>query len=83
MRESVPEGAFPLSGAQRGIWFAQQLAGDVPISIAHYVELEGALDLTVLNDSLDRAGREFGSGYLRLIEVDGEPFQYVDLDIKD
>ncbi|MBY6685102.1 amino acid adenylation domain-containing protein [Rhodococcus sp. BP-149] len=79
----LPEGAFPLSGAQRGIWFAQQLAGDVPIAIAHYVELNGSLDLDRLEYALDRAGREFGSGYLRLAEVDGEPFQYVDLSMRD
>ena len=38
------EGAFPLSAAQRGIWFAQHIAGDTPISIAQYVELSGPVD---------------------------------------
>ncbi|GGF97249.1 hypothetical protein GCM10007304_09020 [Rhodococcoides trifolii] len=80
---SLPNGAFPLSAAQRGIWFAQQLAGDVPISIAHYVDVPGPLDVQMLNDSLYTAGHEFGSGFLRLIEVDGQPYQYVDRSIED
>ncbi|QMU21092.1 amino acid adenylation domain-containing protein [Gordonia rubripertincta] len=71
-------GTLPLSAAQRGIWFAQHVAGDLPISVAQYVEIEGELDTDVLEDSARTTGKEFGSGYLRLIEVDGEPRQYVD-----
>ncbi|MDS1113174.1 amino acid adenylation domain-containing protein [Gordonia westfalica] len=71
-------GTLPLSAAQRGIWFAQHVAGDLPISVAQYVEIEGELDTDVLEDAARTTGREFGSGYLRLIEVDGEPRQYVD-----
>ncbi|MDV7175684.1 amino acid adenylation domain-containing protein [Gordonia amicalis] len=71
-------GTLPLSAAQRGIWFAQHVAGDLPISVAQYVEIEGELDTGVLEDAARTTGREFGSGYLRLIEVDGEPRQYVD-----
>ncbi|MFI1393499.1 amino acid adenylation domain-containing protein [Streptomyces sp. NPDC020681] len=38
-------GSWPASSAQTGIWFAQQLAPDSPaFSIAHYVEIRGALD---------------------------------------
>ena len=74
----VPAGAFPLSAAQRGIWFAQHLAGSAPISIAQYVEVIGALDVAALSAASVRSGREFGSGFLRLIEVDGVPFQLVD-----
>ena len=40
------EGPFPLSAAQRGIWFAQHIAGDTPVSIAQYVELPGPVDPT-------------------------------------
>ncbi|MFE3618185.1 hypothetical protein, partial [Streptomyces anulatus] len=42
--EEVPPGAFPLSPAQYGIWFAQQLAPEVPFCMAHYMELHGELD---------------------------------------
>ncbi|MBJ8343263.1 non-ribosomal peptide synthetase [Antrihabitans sp. YC2-6] len=74
----VPPGAFPLSAAQRGIWFAQHLAGSAPISIAQYVEIVGALDIEALENACVQSGKEFGSGFLRLIEVDGVPFQMVD-----
>ncbi|WP_435795219.1 amino acid adenylation domain-containing protein [Nocardia aurea] len=68
-----------LSAAQRGIWFAQHLAGASPISVAQYVEIVGELKPELLVEACKTAGREFGSGHLRLIEVDGEPRQFVDL----
>ncbi|MFQ6326900.1 amino acid adenylation domain-containing protein [Nocardia sp. CWNU-33] len=80
---TAPDGAFPLSAAQRGIWFAQHIAGDTPISIAQYVELIGPLDLDTLADAARRTGREFGTGYLRLLDVDGQPFQFVDTTLDD
>ncbi|WP_280476886.1 non-ribosomal peptide synthetase [Nocardia asiatica] len=79
----LPEGAFALSAAQRGIWFAQHVAGDTPISIAQYVELNGPIDLDLLARSARQSGREFGTGYLRLIEVEGHPFQFVDPSLDD
>ncbi|MCZ4077345.1 amino acid adenylation domain-containing protein [Rhodococcus sp. H36-A4] len=74
---------FPLSAAQRGIWFAQHLAGDVPISIAQFVEIHGSIDVPRLVDAAMTAGREFGTGYLRLVEVDDMPMQTVDPDVDD
>ncbi|MFD4353252.1 amino acid adenylation domain-containing protein [Nocardia sp. NPDC058518] len=79
----APDGPFPLSAAQRGIWFAQHIAGDTPISIAQYVELSGAIDHMLLTEAVRRTGREFGTGYLRLVEVDGQPQQIVDLTLDD
>ncbi|APE36327.1 non-ribosomal peptide synthetase [Nocardia mangyaensis] len=70
---------FPLSAAQRGIWFAQHIAGDTPISIAQYVELTGPVDHALLTEAVRRTGREFGTGYLRLLDVDGQPHQLVDV----
>ncbi|MFE0751733.1 amino acid adenylation domain-containing protein [Gordonia sp. NPDC058843] len=69
--------SLPLSAAQRGIWFAQHVAGDLPISVAQYVDIHGALDTELLSSVCRTTGREFGSGHLRLIVVDGEPRQYV------
>ncbi|MFT4393892.1 amino acid adenylation domain-containing protein [Gordonia lacunae] len=69
--------SLPLSAAQRGIWFAQHLAGDLPISVAQYVDIDGELDTELLATVCRTTGREFGSGHLRLIVVDGEPRQYV------
>ncbi|MEV0538296.1 amino acid adenylation domain-containing protein [Nocardia salmonicida] len=79
----APEGPFPLSAAQRGIWFAQHIAGDTPISIAQYVELSGEIDHTLLTEAVRQTGREFGTGYLRLVDVDGRPHQIVDLSLDD
>ncbi|WP_431957560.1 amino acid adenylation domain-containing protein [Nocardia lijiangensis] len=81
--DRLPTGAFPLSAAQRGIWFAQHFAGDTPISIAQYVEFHGALDLDLLSGVARRAVHEFGSGYVRLIEVDGFPYQVIDTSLED
>uniref|UniRef100_UPI000B1ED7B1 non-ribosomal peptide synthetase n=1 Tax=Nocardia yamanashiensis TaxID=209247 RepID=UPI000B1ED7B1 len=83
MASSSPTSAFALSAAQRGIWFAQHLAGETPISIAQYVEFDGAVDIELLADAARRAGREFGTGYLRLLEIDELPWQLVDTSLDD
>jgi len=72
--------AFRLTAAQRGIWFAQHLTGSSPISVAQYVEIVGELFPELLVEACRTAGREFGSGLLRLVEIDGEPRQVVDGD---
>ncbi|MDI9914681.1 non-ribosomal peptide synthetase, partial [Rhodococcus sp. IEGM 1379] len=69
---------FPLSAAQRATWFAQQFQPDIPISIAHYVELRGELDVELLRKETVAVAREFESPLLRVVEVDGHPMQYVD-----
>ncbi|MFI7663689.1 amino acid adenylation domain-containing protein [Nocardia sp. NPDC049526] len=68
----------PLSAGQRGLWLAQKLSPDVPICEAQYIELRGDLDVDLLREVSIRAGQEFQSGYLRLVEVDGEPYQLFD-----
>ncbi|ELB92191.1 non-ribosomal peptide synthetase, partial [Rhodococcus wratislaviensis IFP 2016] len=78
---NVPEGAFPLSSVQRSMWFAQQLSPTVPKFIAQYIELRGEIDLDLLSDAAVRAGQEFQSPFLRLLDVDGEPYQAVDFSI--
>ncbi|MDV7278362.1 non-ribosomal peptide synthetase, partial [Rhodococcus oxybenzonivorans] len=69
---------FPLSSAQRGMWLAQRLTPEVPLCIAQYVEVHGPLDVALLDEASVTAAREFHSPYLRIFEVDGEPFQVVD-----
>ncbi|WP_083884313.1 amino acid adenylation domain-containing protein [Nocardia higoensis] len=80
MDSRQPE-VFRLTAAQRGIWFAQHLTGSSPISVAQYVEIAGALFPELLIEACRVASREFGSGHLRLVEIDGEPCQFVDDDI--
>ncbi|WP_330255502.1 amino acid adenylation domain-containing protein [Nocardia sp. NBC_00565] len=75
---SPPFDVLRLSAAQRGIWFAQHLAGTSPISVAQYVEIVGELKPELLVKACNTASREFGSGHVRLIEIDGEPCQFID-----
>ncbi|MEE2034838.1 amino acid adenylation domain-containing protein, partial [Rhodococcus chondri] len=74
---------FPLSSAQRGIWFAQHLLGDVPLTIAQYIDVPGDFDARALSDAGAATARELGTGMLRLYEVDGIPFQVVDPGLDD
>ena len=57
--------------------------GDVPLTIAQYIELRGDIDLDLLTEATVRTGREFGSGFLRLVEIEGMPYQYVDKSLDD
>ncbi|MGQ4600556.1 amino acid adenylation domain-containing protein [Nocardia sp. R6R-6] len=81
-RNSEPDASviqpIPLSVGQQGLWLAQKLSPDVPISEAQYVEFHGELDVDLLRKTTIQAGHEFQSGYLRLIETDGEPRQLYD-----
>uniref|UniRef100_UPI002457AFAD non-ribosomal peptide synthetase n=1 Tax=Nocardia brasiliensis TaxID=37326 RepID=UPI002457AFAD len=74
---------FPLSPAQLGIWYAQHVDPQVPINIAQYVDLHGVLDLEVLREALIIASTELESGFLRIVERDGQPYQWVDHSIPD
>ncbi|MFI1916361.1 amino acid adenylation domain-containing protein [Nocardia sp. NPDC020380] len=69
---------FPLSPAQLGMWYAQQLDPTVPLSEAQYIEMRGPLDIGALRRAGLTAAREFGSGVLRLAEIDDRPYQVVD-----
>ncbi|MEV0296671.1 amino acid adenylation domain-containing protein, partial [Nocardia sp. NPDC050710] len=70
---------FPLSPAQLGIWYAQHVDPQVPINIAQYVDLHGDLDIDALAQASRAAAVEQGSGWLRIIERDGEPLQTIDM----
>jgi amino acid adenylation domain-containing protein len=78
-----PADVIPLTAAQRGIWFAQQLAGNVPVSIAHYVDLRGYIDADLLERAMKAVGAEFGSGYVRMVDEAGVPAQRVDTSLTD
>ncbi len=80
-RGDVPVGALRLSPAQLGVWFAQHLDPSVPANIAQFVELEGDLDFELLRACSERAGRELESAFVRIVEIDAEPFQVFDPDL--
>lgn len=73
---------LPLTPAQRGMWFADRLSPDFSVNIAHYVDIRhtGGFDIDLLEDCCHAAGRELGTPYTRLVEVEGVPMQYVDLE---
>lgn len=91
MRTGVPsEGvaeldrrAFPLSHAQKGLWFAQQLHPDVPFLVAQYVELRGHVDVGALRWASEQGSFDLESPGIRLFEFDGEPYQLADETIED
>ncbi|WP_245546014.1 non-ribosomal peptide synthase/polyketide synthase [Nocardia higoensis] len=69
---------FPLSPAQLGVWYAQLLDPQTPINIAQYVDLRGDLDVELLQEVSPQAALDYGSGFVRLCEIDGVPHQCVD-----
>ncbi|MBY6705276.1 amino acid adenylation domain-containing protein [Rhodococcus sp. BP-241] len=69
---------FPLSPAQASLWFAQKLAPEVPLTVAQYVDVQGDLDIDLLERVGARAAAELQSGEIRLVEIDGQPYQVVD-----
>uniref|UniRef100_UPI003F4A428F amino acid adenylation domain-containing protein n=1 Tax=Nocardia sp. bgisy118 TaxID=3413786 RepID=UPI003F4A428F len=71
-------GEFPLSPAQLGMWYAQQLDPSVPLNEAQYIEMRGPLDVDTLVEVAGRAAREFESVLLRFGERDSRPYQVVD-----
>ncbi|MBY6366097.1 non-ribosomal peptide synthetase [Rhodococcoides corynebacterioides] len=71
-------GAFPLSPAQTGLWYAQKLAPEVPLTVAQYVDVAGPLDADLVGEVAATVGAELQSGCIRVVEVDGRPHQVVD-----
>ncbi|OZF39817.1 non-ribosomal peptide synthetase [Rhodococcus sp. 14-2483-1-1] len=77
--ERFEDGRFPLSAAQMNIYLAQQLAPDVPFTIAQYVEIRGDIDPAVLIRATDIACRRLESPAVRIGVDDGHPYQWSDL----
>ncbi|QYB06396.1 amino acid adenylation domain-containing protein [Rhodococcus sp. USK10] len=73
-----PARAYPLSPAQMGMWLAQRVDPAVPVSVAQYVDIRGALNRSALASACARAAAEFESFFLQITEVDGQPRQWVD-----
>ncbi len=69
----------PLSGAQTGIWFAQQLDPENPMyNTGEYVEIDGPLHLRHFESALRRAVTEAESLHARFGEDLDGPFQIMD-----
>ncbi|QBJ94799.1 non-ribosomal peptide synthetase [Rhodococcus sp. ABRD24] len=77
---------MPLTPAQTGQWLAQHLDPDVPLSVAQYIDIRDSqgrkrLDAALLSRVIADAAREFGSGLVRLVLIDSQPYQVVDPDV--
>jgi nonribosomal peptide synthetase DhbF len=67
---------FPLSAAQSGVWFAQQFdASGSMYNIAEYVEINGPLDLGLLDAAVRRTLAEAEAVNVRCGEGDAGPWQ--------
>ncbi|WP_405177201.1 amino acid adenylation domain-containing protein [Nocardia sp. NBC_01377] len=74
---------LPLTSAQREVWFAQNLHGDVPLTITQYTDVTGPLDRGVYAAAARYAARELG-GYLGFgVDDDGTPWQRLEFDQYD
>src|ERR1051326_634850 len=75
----MPKGeTLPLSGAQHGIWFAQKLNPASPAyNIGEYIEIDGAIDVTLFERALAQVIAEADVLRLRIEEQSGEPRQVV------
>ena len=77
----VQQQMMPLVAAQSGIWMAEQLSSQVNAwSVAHYVELNGALNEPLLRKAVVCGMQEADTLRMRFTERDGVPMQWVDAD---
>ncbi|WP_420977009.1 amino acid adenylation domain-containing protein [Bacillus vallismortis] len=67
---------YSLTGAQTGIWFAQQLDPDNPIyNTAEYIEINGTLNIALFEEALRRVIKEAESLHVRFGENMDGPWQ--------
>ncbi|WP_433871715.1 condensation domain-containing protein [Saccharopolyspora sp. CA-218241] len=77
MTESAAQ-ARPLSAAQSGIWFAQQLDRANPVfNTGEYVEIDGPVDPEVFSAALRRVVAEVDAMRMRVVEA-AQPQQVID-----
>ncbi|HXA59439.1 MAG TPA: amino acid adenylation domain-containing protein, partial [Streptosporangiaceae bacterium] len=65
----------PLSAAQSAVWMAQQLAPEAPITIGQYTEIDGPVDLALLDAVARRVIGEVEAIGVRFVDEDGVPWQ--------
>src|ERR1041385_1549456 len=75
----MPKGeTLPLSGAQLGIWFAQQLNPASPAyNIGEYIEIDGAIDAALFERAFAQLVAESDVLRLRIEGQSGEPRQII------
>lgn len=77
----IDDHLLPLTASQRGMWFAENLSPDYSVTIAQFLEIRDEtrpLDHDLFRSCVLVAGHELQSPFIRLVEVDGVPYQVVD-----
>lgn len=75
---------FGLTAAQRSMWDAEHLQDDYSVTVAHYLDIrdtDRTLDRDLFRAGVREGSRLLETAYSRFAVVDGEPRQYVDLDM--
>src|ERR1700688_5019892 len=73
---------FPLTIAQRGMWFAQRMAPRKAFfNLAELIEIHGVVDVAAFYAALRHVTIEAAATRLRFVEIDGEPLQSVNPEI--
>ncbi len=74
------ERPLPLSFSQQRLWFLEQLdPGNYAYNLAHAMEISGALNVEALHAALDAIVERHEILRTRFIDIDGTPFQQIDL----
>ncbi len=72
---------LPLTAAQRGMWFAENMSPDYSVNVCQYLDIrdrDRSLDIELLIRIHDESARELQSAYTRIVDIDGTPMQTVD-----
>jgi nonribosomal peptide synthetase DhbF len=76
------DGWFPLTFAQRGMWFAQRLGPKhAGFNLAELIEIHGAVDVDAFYAALKHVTLEAATTRLRFIEIGDEPLQSVNPEV--
>jgi enterobactin synthetase component F len=67
--------AFPLTTAQRGLWFTQKIAPEANMNIAESVEIHGMIEPELFQQALGQVVVEAEQLRVNIVESDGAPRQ--------
>ncbi|HEX3470397.1 MAG TPA: AMP-binding protein, partial [Silvibacterium sp.] len=68
-------GSFPLTVAQRGLWFSQKITPNALMNIAEAVEICGPIKPEIFRQALHQVIAEAEQLRVRIVERDGKPLQ--------
>ncbi|MGO3326350.1 amino acid adenylation domain-containing protein [Gordonia sp. (in: high G+C Gram-positive bacteria)] len=75
---------LPLTAAQRGMWFAENMSPDYSVNVAQYLDIRDVdrrLDVDLFDSIHHESARELQSAFTRLVDNDGELMQTIDFSL--